>query len=158
MSWIFPGKLLSCECHRTYWWNVNIGSGDGLAWSGGKPLPEPKLTQIFVAIWSHLATSCLMLDIFGAFKYNNCIVDVRLNTTKHSNDEWFIDVILTFIWLFGWRGLYRFCYMEQLPSDYMWVLVNGVFLIETDIISYLTGTVKTLSSLPLPPAASVQFH
>ena len=30
---------------------VNIGSGNGLVSSGYKPLPEPMLTQIFVAIW-----------------------------------------------------------------------------------------------------------
>ena len=30
---------------------VNIGSGNGLEPSGNKPLPEPMLTQIPVAIW-----------------------------------------------------------------------------------------------------------
>ena len=29
---------------------VNIGSGNGLVPSGNKPLPEPMLTQIYVAI------------------------------------------------------------------------------------------------------------
>ena len=32
---------------------VNIGSGNGLVPSGNKPLPEPMLTQIAVAIWCH---------------------------------------------------------------------------------------------------------
>ena len=32
---------------------VNIGSGNGLVPSGNKPLPEPMLTQIYVAIWCH---------------------------------------------------------------------------------------------------------
>ena len=32
---------------------VNIGSGNGLVPSGNKPLPEPMLTQISVAIWRH---------------------------------------------------------------------------------------------------------
>ena len=30
-----------------------IGSGNGLVLSGNKPLPEPMLTQIFVAKWRH---------------------------------------------------------------------------------------------------------
>ena len=32
---------------------VNIGSGNGLVPSGNKPLPEPMLTQIYVAKWRH---------------------------------------------------------------------------------------------------------
>ena len=32
---------------------VYIGSGNGLVPSGNKPLPEPMLTQIYVAIWCH---------------------------------------------------------------------------------------------------------
>ena len=36
-----------------HWWSVNIGSGNGLVPSGNKPLPEPMLTQINVAIWRH---------------------------------------------------------------------------------------------------------
>ena len=31
-------------------WQVNIGSGNGLVLSSNKPLPEPMLTQIYVAI------------------------------------------------------------------------------------------------------------
>ena len=38
-----------------HWWLVNIGSGNGLVPSGNKPLPEPKLTHIYVAIWHHWA-------------------------------------------------------------------------------------------------------
>ena len=38
-----------------YWLYVIIGSGNGLVSSGNKPLPEPKLTQIYVAIWRHWA-------------------------------------------------------------------------------------------------------
>ena len=33
--------------------DVNIGSGNGLVPSGNKPLPEPMLTQIYVAKWRH---------------------------------------------------------------------------------------------------------
>ena len=33
-----------------FWWWFNIGSGDGLVPSGKKPLPEPMLIQIYVAV------------------------------------------------------------------------------------------------------------
>ena len=36
--------------------NVRIGLGNGLVLSGNKPLPEPMSTEIYVAIWGHLAT------------------------------------------------------------------------------------------------------
>ena len=36
-----------------HWLSVNIGLGNGLVPSGNKPLPEPMLTQISVAIWRH---------------------------------------------------------------------------------------------------------
>ena len=39
-----------------HWWSVYIGSANGLVQSGNKPLPEPMLTQISVAIWRHWAT------------------------------------------------------------------------------------------------------
>ena len=32
---------------------INIGSGNGLVWSGNKPLPEAMLTLISVTIWCH---------------------------------------------------------------------------------------------------------
>ena len=34
-------------------WEVNIGSGNGLVLLGNKPLPEPILAQIYVAICYH---------------------------------------------------------------------------------------------------------
>ena len=37
--------------HIFQWQLVNIGSGSGLVLSGNEPLPEPILTQIYVAIW-----------------------------------------------------------------------------------------------------------
>ena len=37
----------------SHWSLVNIGSGNGLVLSGNKPLPEPMLTKIPVAIWRH---------------------------------------------------------------------------------------------------------
>ena len=38
---------------------VNIMSGDGLVPSGNKPLSEPMLTLIYVAICRHQGTLCL---------------------------------------------------------------------------------------------------
>ena len=38
---------------RPYWWNINIGSGNGLVPPGNKPLFEAMMTQIHVAIWRH---------------------------------------------------------------------------------------------------------
>ena len=37
------------------WRSVNDGSGDGLLPSGDKPVPEPMLSQLYVAIWRHQA-------------------------------------------------------------------------------------------------------
>ena len=39
-----------------HWRSLNIGSGNGFVPSGNKPLPEPMLNQISVAIWCHYAT------------------------------------------------------------------------------------------------------
>ena len=56
---VIDGWSISCEIALIWmplglhWWSVNIGSGNGLVTSGNKPLPEPMLTQIFVAIWCH---------------------------------------------------------------------------------------------------------
>ena len=50
-------RLSSCEIALQLnatdhlWWWVSIGSGCGLVPSANKPLPEPMLTQIHVAIW-----------------------------------------------------------------------------------------------------------
>ena len=51
-------KKFSWNCSQVnatehFWWLVNIGSGNGLVPSGSKPLPEPMLTQIYVAMWHH---------------------------------------------------------------------------------------------------------
>ena len=35
----------------SYWWEVNIASGNGLAPSGNNPLPEQRLIQINIATW-----------------------------------------------------------------------------------------------------------
>ena len=36
-----------------HWWLINIGSGNGLLPLGNQPLPEPVLTQMYVAVWCH---------------------------------------------------------------------------------------------------------
>ena len=59
-----------------HWWPVNIGSGNGLLPSGNKPLPEPMVTQIFVArkgmsfVYLHhsIVVSCSIYD-FGVIRY-----------------------------------------------------------------------------------------
>ena len=39
----------------TYWWEVNIDSGNGLVSSGTKPSPEPMLSEITDADMRHQA-------------------------------------------------------------------------------------------------------
>ena len=39
-----------------HWWWINIGSDNGLVPSGNKPIHEPMLTQVFIALWYHQAT------------------------------------------------------------------------------------------------------
>ena len=38
---------------RPTWWSICIDSGNGLVASGNKPLSEPMLIYIYVAIWRH---------------------------------------------------------------------------------------------------------
>ena len=45
--WKFPEINVIGPC----WWTVNFGSGNGLMPSGNKPLSEPVLTQLRVAIY-----------------------------------------------------------------------------------------------------------
>ena len=45
--------LIGMNVSGLHWWTINIGSGNGLVPSGNKPLPEPMLTQSYVAIWCH---------------------------------------------------------------------------------------------------------
>ena len=44
-------KLLSAECQTKPWRKVNIGSDNDLVTLGNKPLSEPMLTQVDVAMW-----------------------------------------------------------------------------------------------------------
>ena len=55
-DWWLRHHLWNCSDMNVtglHWWSVNIGSGNGLVPLGNKPLPEPMLTQIYVAIWHH---------------------------------------------------------------------------------------------------------
>ena len=52
---VIDGWAISCEValmwmSLDFTGSVNIGSGNGLVPSGNKPLPEPMLNQIYVAI------------------------------------------------------------------------------------------------------------
>ena len=47
---------LQFAIYQRYWWYVNIDSGNGLVPSDNKPLPDPNLTQSYVAKWRHLAS------------------------------------------------------------------------------------------------------
>ena len=59
-------RLMLGECHRTPLMIDNIGSGNGLMPSGNKPLPEPVLSQIYVASLGHneLSNSLLSFDYY----------------------------------------------------------------------------------------------
>ena len=48
---VYIVKLMNVN--ETYWWSVNIGSGNDLVLSGNKPLPGPMLTQFYVTMWHH---------------------------------------------------------------------------------------------------------
>ena len=51
----FHGDTLNSKMNAMgpYWWYVRIGSGNALVPSGNKPLFEPRLSQIYIAIWRH---------------------------------------------------------------------------------------------------------
>ena len=51
ISWLCPQKAT-----EHIWWLVNTSSRYGLVPLSSKPLPEPMLTQIYIAIWPHWAT------------------------------------------------------------------------------------------------------
>ena len=57
---LFAGLFRSSQENALRWMpqgitfdQVNICSGNGLVLAGNKPLPEPMLTLIYVAMWSH---------------------------------------------------------------------------------------------------------
>ena len=57
LYWLMPEvSLWNCSQMNVtgpHSWLVNIGSGNDLLPSGNKPLPEPVLTEIYIAIWHH---------------------------------------------------------------------------------------------------------
>ena len=55
----FTAEVASRWYHKgEYWWEVNIGSGNGLVPAGSKPLPD--LNQVHDAIWHHYASDELI--------------------------------------------------------------------------------------------------
>ena len=63
-SWANNGDAGDLRRHRAHYdvivlWKVNTGEGNGLVPSGNRPLPEPMLNQIYVAIWRHWDTISL---------------------------------------------------------------------------------------------------
>ena len=48
-----PWNWSQFNATEPHWWNVNIDLGNGSVPSGGKPLPEPMMTQFFFATWRH---------------------------------------------------------------------------------------------------------
>ena len=51
---VYPWNCSHVNATRLHWWEVNIGSGNGLVPSGTKPLPVPMLTHIYAAIMASL--------------------------------------------------------------------------------------------------------
>ena len=68
----------------SYWWWINVGSGNGLVPLGNKPLPEPMLTQIFVTTSHHLDTVS-QWDPLLDMKNRN--LPVKPQPTKLHNNE-----------------------------------------------------------------------
>ena len=52
-NWCLKIEFQKVDQHAGGKWLINIVSGNGLVPSGNKALPEPILTQIFVAKWRH---------------------------------------------------------------------------------------------------------
>ena len=50
------------DARGSRWWEANSRSGNGLEPSCNKPLPGPKLAQIYVAIRRHQATMTQSLN------------------------------------------------------------------------------------------------
>ena len=76
----FPTRWWSfCFCCNLWWvfsyFDWTIGPSNGLVPSGNKPLPDPMLSQISVAIWRQYATMsstlrCWSLGKFGGMSFN----------------------------------------------------------------------------------------
>ena len=45
--------VIQANATLSYWWYVNICPGNDLVPSGKDPLPEPMVTQIYVAVWAY---------------------------------------------------------------------------------------------------------
>ena len=99
----FPVQIFSYECHRNHW-QVNIGSGNGLVPSVNKPLPEPMLTQAYVAIWRHQTTivNTLICSVIEHDALEEAMVNISSIFFK-----WFLKTNMLFS-LHQWRSLFIF--------------------------------------------------
>ena len=53
VAFIWKLWIMNINCGITHWSDVNFISGNGLVLLGNKPLPEPMLPQIYIAVWRH---------------------------------------------------------------------------------------------------------
>ena len=124
-----PRNCSQVNVTEPIWWGAHIGSGDGLVPSGNKPLPEPMLTQTYVAIWRHYGPSSLnryqmkyifnktlftlktFVNTFVANKCVNCCKSVALKNkgTKYRS--------AVFAWIIWWKFdcslVNVFCYVRE---------------------------------------------
>ena len=76
---------VSWEITRPHWLLVNIRSGNGLVPSSNKPLPEPKLIQICIAIWRRYVimrevnSTSFLLSAFNLSAYLSVYLSVCIN-------------------------------------------------------------------------------
>ena len=78
VSWSW--NVLACTVlDKLTYLKVNSDSGDGLTPSSNKPLPEPKLTQIYAGILRHRVTDGLINT------YRVCKIYMGLRCTKDSS-------------------------------------------------------------------------
>ena len=61
------------------WWQVNTGSCYDLLPRNTKPLHDPILTNVYVAIWLHLATVCKHIEAWIKWGNRNDIVFCRFD-------------------------------------------------------------------------------
>ena len=100
-DWCLVYLLLNCSQMNVTGPYFNIASDNGLVLPGSKPLSEPTLIQIYVAIWYHQAT------MGYSVKYTVCTSIIWLNTTLH----FFYKTVAT------GRTLIRYCTHNSHPKS-----------------------------------------
>ena len=83
--WIISCNYPQLNAKGSYWWRLNIGSGNGLVSPDNKPLPEPVLTQLYVTIWCHNELSLeFVLSFVHTSIRHTCGIFILLeeNTTR----------------------------------------------------------------------------